>query len=84
MWPFHKHKLVEHVRTYLPPYQGDVAHGKQELHGRAVEFEYRNRNMLAHGMTTILFRCQDVSCTFTSIVEMFGKVIETDSQKELV
>lgn len=77
MWPFHKHKLIEHARTYTPPADGvQIKLGTMTVY--RPELAAKLLEKATHGLTTVLFRCQDQTCTFTKTVEMYGKIMERD------
>lgn len=70
MWPFgkpHRHCLELVAETYAPPLKNadDVFLEDEEVLERAV-----------HGCTTFLWKCADMTCSYTKTVVMLGKKID--------
>lgn len=71
---FHKHKMIEHVRIYAPPFAGRY------------EGYISQENLLKCklGVTTIVFKCNVGGCTKIEKIECLGKEVTVDELEKMV
>ncbi len=67
MFKRHNHKWKEMLRTYSPPRMDNIT--------RMDNSDIFSSQKMIHGVTTILWECQDVECQELRKEELLGKSI---------